>query len=162
MRPPIATLLSVSLICMGPTVGVAQEFEAWEGKTVIHEGQGGTKEVVDGIEFWDRGEPPKKYKIIGYIHDRRHKSGIIGKISMSHLRSDVAAVAKKAGGDAVMAVSSNTDTVGAVGYGHTIGNGGAIAGGHAIQKAESDFAVIQYVKSDNDSRSPDADPAGHR
>jgi hypothetical protein len=69
----------------------AQEFEAWEGKPVIHEGQGGTKAVVDGIEFWDRGEPPRKYKIIGYIHDRRHKSG------MSHLRADIAAVAKRAG-----------------------------------------------------------------
>ena len=103
--------------------------------------------MVDGIDFWDQGEPPRKYKIIGYLHDRRHKSGIIGKISMSHLRSDIATAAKQAGGDAVMPVSSNTQTVGAVAYGHSLG-GGYVAGGHAIQKEETEFAVIQYLPPD--------------
>ena len=150
MRSPSAIWICLAMSALCATAQ-AQEFQAWEGKPVIHEGQGGTKEVVDGIDFWDRGEPPRKYQIIGYIHDRRHKSGIVGKISMSHLRSDVAAVAKQAGGDAVMPVSSTTDTVGAVGYGHTVGNGGAVGVGHSIQKEESEFAVIKYISAANDT-----------
>jgi hypothetical protein len=138
--------LAISLSVIG-WPAMAQEFEAWDGTPLVHAGQGGTKEVVDGIDFWDHGDPPRKYQIIGYIHDRRHKSGIIGKISMSHLRSDVAAAAKQAGGDAVMPVSSSTETTGAVGYAHALG-GGVVAGGHAIQKEETDFAVIQYLPAD--------------
>ena len=146
MRGQVAVCLALSLSVMGGPV-VAQEFEAWDGKPLVREGQGGTKQVVDGIDFWDHGDPPRKYKIIGYIHDRRHKSGIIGKISMSHLRSDVAAAVKQAGGDAVMPVSSNTQTIGAVAYAHALG-GGVVAGGHAIEKEETDFAVIQYLGED--------------
>jgi hypothetical protein len=152
---PTAMLLLFSMGILSASAW-AQEFEAWEGEPVIHEGHGGTKQAVDGIDFWDRGEPPRKYKIIGYIHDRRHKSGIIGKISMSHLRADVAAAARQAGGDAVMPVSTNTETAGVVGYGHTLAGGGAIAGAHSIQTAETDFAVIQYVASANDTHPADS------
>jgi hypothetical protein len=150
-----AFCIAAAVMCVAAS---AQDFEAWEGKTVVHEGQGGTKQLVDGIEFWDRGEPPRKYKIIGYIHDRRHKSGIIGKISMSHLRADVAAVAKQAGGDAVMPVSANTDTVAAVGYGHAVGSG-AIGVAHPIQKEESEFVVIKYLSSADDVPEKTKEPA---
>jgi hypothetical protein len=146
MRGRTALCLTILLSVMGAPA-VAQEFEAWDGKPLVREGQGGTKQVVEGIDFWDHGDPPRKYKIIGYLHDRRHKSGIIGKISMSHLRSDIAAAAKQAGGDAVIPVSSNTQTTGAVAYSHALG-GGVIAGGHAIQQEETDFAVIQYLPAD--------------
>ena len=42
-----AMLLSVS--------GYSQEFIAYEGKDSIREGTGGTKKVVNGIEFWADG-----------------------------------------------------------------------------------------------------------
>jgi hypothetical protein len=44
-------------------------------------------------------------------------------------------------------VSSSTETVGAVGYAHAL-DGGVVAGGHAIEKEESDFVVIQYLAAD--------------
>jgi hypothetical protein len=40
-------MISIGVLCA--TAALAQDFEAWEGKPVIHEGQGGTKEVVDAV-----------------------------------------------------------------------------------------------------------------
>ena len=37
----------------------AQEFLPYEGKNAIQEGEGGTKKVVDGVDFWADGAPPR-------------------------------------------------------------------------------------------------------
>lgn len=46
------------------------EYKAYEGKGNVIDGKGGTKVVVDGMEIWDNGEPPRKFKILG-IDDQR-------------------------------------------------------------------------------------------
>lgn len=79
---------------------------------------------------------------------------------MSHLESDVAEAAKKAGGDAVILVSSEAETVGMVGAGNTntqaqaygnrnsaygSSNSFSVASARAVQKQDSKFAVVKYV-----------------
>lgn len=73
----------------------SQEFAPYERNKALRERDGGAKKPVNGIDFWSGGEPPVRCKLLGYITDRRHRTGIIGKISMSSLESDVAEVAKK-------------------------------------------------------------------
>jgi hypothetical protein len=148
------------------TIVQAQEFLPYEGKNAISEGDGGTKKIVDGIEFWADGAPPKQLKLLGYITDRRHKTGLLGKISMSNLESDVAKVTKENGGDAVILVSSEAETVGAVGnsagsartYGNTT-RGSSFGSTSAVQKNNSKYAVVKYIPKETQAAEPKAPAA---
>jgi|SRR5450755_1544395 len=46
---------------------------------------------VEQTAFWS----PRQFKLLGYIEDRRHKTGLIGMMRMSGLEGDVADVAKQ-------------------------------------------------------------------
>lgn len=159
-------LLALTLSLAVQAAALAQDFLPYEGKNSVREGQGGTKKVVDGIDFWADGAPPRQFKLLGYIEDRRHKTGLVGMIRMSSLESNVAAVAKQNGGDAVILVSSEAETVGQVGnsYGTANANSTHYAGATttrasgtstsmsaAVQKQQSKYAVVKYL--------PDPDPA---
>jgi len=143
------------------SLAFAQEFLPWEGKNAIQEGDGGTKKVVDGVDFWADGAPPRAFKLLGYISDRRHKTGLIGMFRMSSLEGDVAKLAKENGGDAVILVGSEAETVGTVGssYGNAQGNANTVGGNTtmhasgwstgssaAVQKQQSKYAVVKYVE----------------
>jgi len=97
----------------------ATDFVSYEGKDAIQEGTGGGKKMMDGIEFWSDGAPPRIFKIIGYVTDSRLKSGLIGMIRMSGLDSSIAKEAKKAGGDAVILTNSEAVTKGSISNTHT-------------------------------------------
>lgn len=155
----LCTLVAVSLL---PAVGaLAQEFQVYEGKNAVREGDGGTKKVVDGVDFWSDGAPPYRFKLIGFITDRRHKTGLVGMISMSNLEGSIAEVAKKNGGDAVIQVSSEAETVGIATNNYGSAQGSAFSSGNStnfnasgwssggaakVQKQNSKFAVIKYLK----------------
>src|SRR5437773_10072368 len=111
------TIVSITAIAMAFVVTLttsvtAQEFLPYEGKNAVREGEGGTKKVVDGIDFWADGAPPRPFKLLGYISDRRHKTGLLGMVRMSGRERGVADVAKKNGGDDVVLVASEAETAG--------------------------------------------------
>jgi len=59
-------IICIMLACI--LVGCATVvFQPYEGKSNLYEGDGGTKVVVDGIDFWANGSPPRKYSIIGMV-----------------------------------------------------------------------------------------------
>lgn len=112
--------------------GCSTKYSAYHGAKIV-EGKGGAVSQTDGIDFWDEGEPPRKYQVIGVISDSRPEG-----FAMAARRSQIAKLAKKHGGDAVgktmdhrqfeaMSTTSNTygtatanayrTTYGAVGYG---------------------------------------------
>ena len=91
----------VLLFLCGSSLSVAQEFAAWEGKQVVKVGEGGARKVINGIDFWTEGTPPKPYVLVGYLLDTRHESGIYGMMRMASLEGSIANKAKQAGGDAV-------------------------------------------------------------
>jgi hypothetical protein len=96
---------------LGCSIASASDFVSYEGKDAVQEGTGGEKKIVDGIDFWSNGAPPRKFKIIGYVTDSRFKSGLVGMIRMSGLESSIAKEAKKAGGDAVILANSEVKTI---------------------------------------------------
>ncbi|MDD4933263.1 MAG: hypothetical protein PHO89_07350 [Methylacidiphilaceae bacterium] len=59
-------------------------------------GKGASLHKVQGIDFWTDGLPPRPYKIVGVLHDNR--SGL----RKGDLPKDLAKVAKKMGGDAIL------------------------------------------------------------
>jgi hypothetical protein len=83
----------------------------------IIQGSGGTARDVDGIEFWDKGDPDRKYKILGVIKENpKHRLplGRLTRIFSDSGNSDdkdsaIAKVARKHGGDAVIFVSKNRE-----------------------------------------------------
>jgi hypothetical protein len=172
--------LTTLLLMCGLAAGVAgavraQDFLPYEGKNAIREGEGGTKKVVNGIDFWADGAPPRQFKLLGYISDRRHKSGLIGMIRMSGLESDIADVAKQNGGDAVILVSSEAETIGSVGntFGQVQANANSNGGnttGHAtgwstgttsaVQKQQSKYAVVKYIEAPKPDSGPPPPPFG--
>jgi hypothetical protein len=108
------------------------------------------------------------------VSDRRHKTGLIGRIRMSGLESDVAQKVREAGGDAVILLDSNAETVGVVGTSdtsasasaHAFGNFGTASGrssttttARAVQKQVSRFAVIKYLPSDSSQNTTSAEAA---
>ena len=107
------------------SVAAAEEFTAYEGKNAIREGEGGAKKTVNGTDFWTEGAPPYPFKILGFINDSRRKSGLFGAIRMSSLESDIAALAKANGGDAVITSASESETIGTFGAGNSAATGTA-------------------------------------
>lgn len=86
------------------------DFQAYEGKNNLYEGDGGTKVVVDGVEFWANGSPPRKYSIIGMVVSEIGSG--VGDEAI--IRSSVAPEVRKRGGDAAVQVTNNNSFAGLI------------------------------------------------
>lgn len=129
MRFAIALMLAFTL------VGCATvDFQPYEGKNNLYEGEGGTKVVVDGIEFWANGSPPRKYSIVGMVVSEIGSG--VGDEAI--IRSSVAGEVKKQGGDAAVQVNNNNSFAGVI---RTAPGFYMAAGVKRMQ-----FAVVKYVK----------------
>lgn len=125
------------------------EYQTYEGRTSIFEGQGGTKTVVDGIEFWENGEPPRRFQLLGIVTDERPS----GLIPMARLKGDIAKKAKEQKADAVILLSSGSRLLGTV---HNASGSATVFGNTAsasatgtsvpILKNSARFAIIRYVE----------------
>ena len=140
----IAALTTASLLAGCASV---TEYKAFEGvREGIVEGRGGAKVISDGIEIWDDGEPPRKFKIIGFIDD---KYGADWIFTRSH-RGDIVKKAREAGGDAVVKVNTQSQLDGFYSAG---GASATVYGVYARpsnygsdQNSISKYAVIKYIK----------------
>jgi hypothetical protein len=140
-------LLTVSLLAV--TGCATTEFKPFEAKVNSYEGKGGTKTIVEGMELWDNGDPPRTYKVLGIIEDRRGS----GLIPMASLQSDIVQKAKEVGGDAVIQLSSQSQITGMYTTGsasaYRYGNSSTAYGSSTsvpIGKTMSKFAVIKYLE----------------
>jgi hypothetical protein len=126
------------------------QYKSFETATTkLHLGRGGTKQVIDGMEFWDNGEPPRHFKIIGFVEDQRPDA----PLPMLVQRAEIVTKARAAGGDAVVQVANRSEVVGTSGM--TFGNAwgswrssSAIGFGvtEQIRRNNAVFAVIRYVE----------------
>lgn len=149
MRMPMLVATGILFSVIAGCANINTEYKPFEANVNVFEGRGGTKVVIDGLEYWDNGDPPRKFKILGIIDDERPG----GRIQMSNLRRDIIQKAKEAGGDAVVQVTNNSLNVGSVAsgvasasaYGGTAtGFGTSIA--VPVKRNVSKFAVIKYLE----------------
>jgi len=125
----------ISLMLTAILVGCATvDFQPYEGKNNLYEGEGGTKVVVDGIDFWANGSPPRKYSIIGMVVSEIGSG--VGDEAL--IRSAAASEIKKRGGDAAVQVNNNSAFAGII----------RTAPGFymAVGVRRMQFAVIKYVQ----------------
>lgn len=108
-------------------------FQPYEGKNNLYEGEGGTKVVVDGIDFWANGAPPRKYSILG-IAMAEIGSGLGDE---AIIRSAIAREVKKYGGDAAVQINNNSSLGGIL---HT-----APGIYMAVDVKRMQFAIINYM-----------------
>ena len=99
----------------------------------IYEGRGGASKNVNGVDIWLVGTPPRKFRIIGYITDSRPG----GAIPMARRDADLAAEAKKNGGDGILLKAKQTDFLGT----YPTGNATAIASGNVTTAVGSGVSV---------------------
>jgi hypothetical protein len=97
-------LFTIILTAMVATSCSSTKFTENRGEDV-GEGKGGTVRVVNGIEFWENGEPNRKFKILGAVDDSRGE----GWIPRSGRDGAIAKVAKEHGADAVVLVGESRE-----------------------------------------------------
>jgi len=143
MKRPLLALAILTSLCGC----ISTNYYTYSGSG-IYEGKGGASKNVNGVDIWLVGTPLRKFKIIGYITDSRPG----GPIPMAHRDADLAAEAKKNGGDGILLKADRTDFVGA----YSTGNATAITSGNVttafgsgvsvpIRRREGEFFVIKYV-----------------
>lgn len=138
-------IFAVALFCVGCTT---TEFQSWEGRNNIVKGHGGTRKIIDGIDVWTYGDPPRHFQILGIIQDERPS----GLIPIARLKHDIARKARQRDGDAVILVSSESQlrgyyTSGVINtqiYGRSATSLGS-ATTVPISRRTSTYVVIHYV-----------------
>jgi hypothetical protein len=107
-------------------------FTPYESDTVFV-GKGGTKEIVEGMELWTQGEPPRKYKLLGVIEDERTD----GPSARDSFHKDIVKWARNSGGDAIIQLSEESKI-----EGYDIN----FESSSEFRTNRSLFAVIKYVE----------------
>ena len=143
------SLAVLAVLVLALVAGCATiQYKPYEAKDNLFEGKGGTKVVVDGMEIWDNGDPPRKFKLLGIIDDQRPG----GIIPMSQLHHDVVRKAREAGGNALVQIGNQSQIAGH----YTSGSASAYSNGSSataygssttmpVRRNVAKFAVIEYV-----------------
>lgn len=115
--------------------GAKIQFSAYEGVDAVKTGEGGTKLAKNGIDYWTSGSPPRQYRVIGLITDKRDEEWDGGHAVGS---PKVARLVKEAGGDGVI-IASQTEggSTGGGGFGGLYAMGGS--------KTMTTMLVIRYI-----------------
>lgn len=140
----VFAVLALGLLASGAAEAKSR-FQPYEGADSIMEGKGGTRITKHGIDYWNNGMPPRRFKVLGLIEDKRGIGALAGDAIGS---KSVAKAAKAAGGDAVVFLSSSARVTGSVSGGQASAYGNQAYGSGwsapvGVQTAK--LAVIKYL-----------------
>ncbi len=128
----LVVALGFGVLMIGPEALARPVFTAFVATDAQRVGSGGELVIVDGMEMWSNGSPPRTFEIVGYITDRRGRTGPFGPLRMATRGRNIVTAARENGGDAVILVSDERQVVG-------------IDDGTLIENANSRYAVIRWV-----------------
>jgi hypothetical protein len=135
-----------------PTLGVALVLVACAATTYrplqtsgdgVFEGRGGSMSVEDGMDVWDYGAPPGRYRVLGVIEDARTGGAFA---PLNRARSDVVSKAREVGGQALIRVNSRAER-----FDDASARAGeatpaqAASGAATVRRQWALFLVIQYI-----------------
>ncbi|MDO6387511.1 MULTISPECIES: hypothetical protein [unclassified Uliginosibacterium] len=122
------------------------QFYPHEARENLHEGKGGSRFTVEGIDVWFNGEPPRKYAILGYIDDPR---GLLADDNHRSIDSAVLAKAREIGANALIEVPIPTRAAPSssimVGGGSGYYGGGFYGMGMGVGVPLSDRQSVKYT-----------------
>lgn len=138
MNPiPIYAMLAAALLLTSCASTNFQQYEGRNGPKVV-EGEGGTKETIDGYDVWGSGTPPRRYQVLGMtaIEDFDNVFG------NQRIRSALVAQIKAAGGDAAIAMDTS-------GGGQTLGaafsSKGTMTPMVGFGKKANRYEIVKYL-----------------
>jgi hypothetical protein len=70
-KQPLERLILVLLVFLLMAGCAVTQFKPFQGDDNVFEGKGGSMLMIDGMELWDYGEPPRKYMVLGFVEDER-------------------------------------------------------------------------------------------
>ncbi len=108
-RLALPCLLLGAALLAGCTTAEYTVFEYRNGSKII-DGEGGSKRVVDGVEIWDAGDPPHRYRIMGMIRVSDYDMATVNGTMLRAIAQQV----RRAGGSAAILLTSNGGMRGAV------------------------------------------------
>lgn len=102
-RPALLAALCALALCLAAcTTADYTTYEYRNGNKVI-DGEGGSKRLVDGVEIWDDGDPPHRYRIMGMLRVSDYDQPYV---NLSMLRA-IADQVRRNGGSAAILLSDN-------------------------------------------------------
>lgn len=130
----------VAIFAMVALTGCAStNFQKYEGRTdQIIEGQGGTKEVIDGYEIWDNGDPPRRYQVLG-VATVEDFDNVFGN---QRMRSAIAEEIKKVGGDAAIVQDGYSQ---GQSMNMMFNSRGQVAMGPSMGKKQVRYRIVKYL-----------------
>jgi len=133
-------ILTITLFLLTSCASV--NFTQYRSSEIL-QGKGGSIRVIDGVDFWENGEPDQKYKIIGVI-DYKGNDAPISNLSMN---TKIAKKAKENGGNGVILVSEEKEIRGSTTQFKPTAFGGTGINATSVNKIKKlrKFYVIQYV-----------------
>ena len=144
------TIIGLATASLTFAACTSTQYATYSGSPVLV-GEGGASRMVQGLEVWVMGTPPRSYRVIGYIKDNHYEGNWK---SSSVIPTSVATQARAAGADAVIISSDSHDAVGAFSYASLNGWGTGnnfFANGwgasRALYERNSTYLAIQYVNA---------------
>lgn len=101
----VFSVVMVSFIGCAAVTGTQTSFKAWSGDK-IYKGEGGAFEVVNGVEFWEHGEPNRPYKIVGIITQSKSEDSVNKLLFGSYSQKQITEIVRHENGDGVVVASS--------------------------------------------------------
>jgi hypothetical protein len=102
----LAAAAAGAVLLSGAAASAGVSYLTYEGWDAIQVGRGGEKKVVDGVDLWVDGAPPRRFKIIGTVEDD-HRHGLV---SLTSPEREIVRRARAAGGDALVAADDRVGT----------------------------------------------------
>lgn len=108
-RLALSCLLLGATLLAGCTTAEYTVFEYRNGSKII-DGEGGSKRVVDGVEIWDAGDPPHRYRIMGMLRVSDYDMATVNGTMLRAIAQQV----RRTGGSAAILLTSNGGMRGAI------------------------------------------------
>jgi len=103
-----SAFLMLTVACSAVLFGCASgTVLRWTGQSEF-EGKGGAVQTIDGIDFYDAGEPAGRYRVLSIVQGSYYRGGSILLIALSHQKAinKLVKEAKAEGADAVVVIST--------------------------------------------------------
>ena len=130
----VSVLVAFALLSLLAAACATVDYQPYEGRNNLYEGEGGTKVVSGGVDFWANGTPPRKFRILGVVTSEIGSG--FGDVDM--IRSAVASETRSKGGDAAIQINDNNSFSGIV----HMAPGFYMATGVKSMR----FAIVKYVQ----------------
>lgn len=91
------SVVAALLLTSCQTTPSSPKFTPWLGSAEVFTGTGGSMTRVDGMEVWEKGSPPRKIQLVGYIAESKKAPATV---------EEIVALARQQSGQAIVHIQA--------------------------------------------------------